>query len=149
VQANASWFFNQGAPVPRIDIQAGATLVRRVGTGTATLQTVFDNAGTVDVQTGTLTVNQGGTETGVFAVTSGATLDFPAGAFTWNSGAAVTGSRVTFSGGTHTINVPAGDTTRIARLAFTAGTVTGTGVLAVSADLVSAVTGMVGDLVAP
>jgi YD repeat-containing protein len=56
---------------------------RKSGAATTTVAVAFNNIspGVVEVQTGTLTLNGGGTETGTFATTAGATFQFNGGTF--------------------------------------------------------------------
>jgi hypothetical protein len=52
------------------------TLRKSGGTGASTVQAVFNNPSTVDVLTGTLALDGGGTDSGAFTVAAGATLGF-------------------------------------------------------------------------
>jgi hypothetical protein len=72
---------------------AGATFRKSGGAGTATLQQgPFDNAGTVEVQSGTLSLNGGGTHTGPFTIAAGAALRLGAGSHSVTSSSTVTGA---------------------------------------------------------
>ncbi|MFN0126194.1 MAG: beta strand repeat-containing protein [Verrucomicrobiales bacterium] len=64
----------------------------------------YNNTGTVAVQSGTLALSGGGTSSGNYAVSSGATLDFAGGTHTLNTGGVINGSGlVRFSGGETTV----------------------------------------------
>ena len=52
----------------------------------------FNNTGTVNVTSGTLALNRGGTSTGSFVVSNGATLRFGGGTHTLNAGSNVSGA---------------------------------------------------------
>ncbi|HJT36519.1 MAG TPA: hypothetical protein VJ783_31135, partial [Pirellulales bacterium] len=52
------------------------TFTRSVGTGAVHIGPAFNNSGTVDVKSGMLSLDGGGTSTGVFASESGASLNF-------------------------------------------------------------------------
>jgi hypothetical protein len=63
-----------------------------VGTGTTSFQdSVFNNTGIVDVASGVLALNQGGTGTGQFNAATNGTLSFTGGTYTVNTGATFTG----------------------------------------------------------
>ncbi|MBI4528895.1 MAG: FecR domain-containing protein [Deltaproteobacteria bacterium] len=81
---------------------SNAGTFRKTGPGTTTTSSVpFNNSGSVDVQSGTLSLAGGGTSTGSFDVDSGATLDFSGGTHNLNAGSSVTGAgKASFSGGT-------------------------------------------------
>jgi uncharacterized repeat protein (TIGR01451 family) len=66
------------------------TLTRSTATGTFTIFAVFNNSGTVHVNTGTLMLSNHSTTTGSITVTG--TLHLSAGTHDFNSGATVTGS---------------------------------------------------------
>ncbi|MGH7568263.1 MAG: beta strand repeat-containing protein [Gemmatimonadales bacterium] len=104
VQANAPWAFNTGGSLPRLSNLAGGVVKRTVGTGTATLDGLVDNNGTLDVQTGTLLLSGGGTSSGTFTSGSGAVLDFGAGTYTLGATSKVSGAGlVNFSLGAVTV----------------------------------------------
>jgi hypothetical protein len=81
-------------------INNAGTLLKSSGTGTATIgvSLAFNNTGSVDVQSGTLALNGGGTSTGSFDST-GATLAF-GGTHNLSAAGAITGGNVTFNGAT-------------------------------------------------
>jgi len=73
------------------------TINRTTTSGTASINTVFNNTGTVNVQSGTLSLTGGGTCSGTFDFT-GFTLLLSGG--TWTMTAAFTGNTLTMSSGT-------------------------------------------------
>ncbi|HWB10108.1 MAG TPA: DUF4214 domain-containing protein [Pirellulales bacterium] len=89
---NPSTFTNSGA------------FIKSPGTGTTHIQPAFNNSGTVDVQSGTLTLDGGGTSTGSFTSESGATLNFGGGTHNLTAASSITGAgAVGFTGATATI----------------------------------------------
>jgi uncharacterized repeat protein (TIGR01451 family) len=77
----------------------------RSGAGTSTIQVAFTNNSPTQVMSGTLNLNGGGSSSGAFQVSAGATLQFGGGTHTLAAGSSVTGAGdVTFSGGTVTVN---------------------------------------------
>lgn len=83
-------------------------LIRRTGTGEATIYCGFSNAGTVRVESGSLALRgfggTGGTDTGEYEVEAGATLVFSGGTRTMTEAVSVTGDgEVLVTGGTTTI----------------------------------------------
>ncbi len=102
VQTDADFTGSGGASFMTID-NAG-TFQKSAGAGTTSIGSgygnAFNNTGTVDVQTGTLSFTGGGTSTGTFDAT-GATLDFAAGGtHNLSAAASITGTTVSFSGAT-------------------------------------------------
>ena len=69
-------------------------LTKSVTTGTTTIEVAFDNTGTVDVETGTLALDDGGTSAlSAFTVASGATLAFVGGTFDLTGGGTLGAAR--------------------------------------------------------
>jgi hypothetical protein len=102
------------------------TLEKTGGTGTSTISPVLDNSGLVDVQTGTVNVNGGGSGSGQFSAETGATLAFPNG-YTANSGAVCEGAGTNvLTGGTFTVD----GLVTISNLVLAGGDLTGNGVIA-------------------
>jgi fibronectin-binding autotransporter adhesin len=66
---------NGGGYTPSINVDANGMLTRSVNSGTTSVGIPFNNAGTVDVSTGTLQLDNGGTNTKTYSVSAGATLD--------------------------------------------------------------------------
>lgn len=93
----------------RIDSDASATLNnagifrKSAGTGSKTVESRFNNTGTVEVLSGTLLFSGGGTHTGPFTGAAGSNLSFGGGTHNLNTGADVTGANVSFSVGTTNI----------------------------------------------
>ena len=67
---------------------------KSAGTGISITPAALNNTGTVDVQTGTLSLEGGGTDSGTFTVASGATLQFNGGTHLWQGGVASSGAGV-------------------------------------------------------
>ena len=88
-------------------IFTNAGTFRKAGSDPAhqtTISTTFNNSGTVDVQTGILSLAGGGTHTGSFATAVGTTLDFSGGTHNLNNASAVSSlGTLRISGGT-TVN---------------------------------------------
>jgi hypothetical protein len=125
--------------------------------GTTTINTLFNNTGSVNVQSGTLDLNGGGTATGAFTVQPGATLNFSQGTYTVQPQAHVGGGGTVlftdnsfFGGSTYYINTtsfsPAstiisngivnfGANVTLPSLTQTGGTLTGSGTVTVSGPL--------------
>jgi hypothetical protein len=80
------------------------TVEKTGGTGTSTISPMFDNFGALDVQTGTVSINGGGSGNGVFEADAGATLEF-GGSYTANNGSQFIGVGTNLmSSGTFTLN---------------------------------------------
>jgi hypothetical protein len=124
---DANWTFNLGGASSTFN--NFATVNRTTATGTATFGLPFNNlaGGTVNVQSGTLQLNGGGSAAGSFAVSSGATLQFN-GDYALENGAAITGAGLTrLTGGNLSVNASVG----VPRFEQTGGGLTGAGALAV------------------
>jgi len=96
------------------------TFRRSSGTGTATVEGIFNNTGTLDVQTGTVKLTLGGgTSSGqTTTVASGATLEFGGGTHTFSTGLTVANGTVKVSNGTMRMN----GTSSLAAVVVTGGT---------------------------
>jgi hypothetical protein len=108
-----------------------AGVFRKSAGALTTIEAVFNNTGTgsVDVQTGTLSLTGGGKSSGTFNVTSLGVLNFAGGVDTLNTGARFTGtgfSRVVSSG---TVDIDGSVTAQNFELA-SGGTLTGIGTFA-------------------
>ena len=86
-----------------------AAVVNNLGTftksgsaATSTISTTFNNKGTVDVQSGTLSLSGGGTDAGA-AYQGAGTVNFSGGTRTLDAASSIKGN-ATFSGGTTTVN---------------------------------------------
>jgi len=158
----SNWFFQNGASFTnngvfniltnsRTIFSAGADSITNTGTmnvatgaNTATINTAFNNSGTLNIQNGTLALAGGGTGTSGQYVVNG-TLDFTGGTHTLSnsliSGTGTTdviagivtldgtttasGGTLSLSGGTGALNI--NSTANINNLTLTAGTLTNTG----------------------
>lgn len=100
LQGDNQWLYNQGGAIPTLN-NAGS-LKRTGATTVAQIGAVVNNSGSVDVTTGTLSFAGGGSGTGFYGVSSGATLNFGGGTHTISGTAArINGAgSVDFSTGT-------------------------------------------------
>ena len=111
------------------------TFTKNTSSGTTTIEPVFNNTGIVNVDTGTLLTNGGGTSTGAWNVATGATLTFGGGTYNLNAGSTFSGAgTVSLTTGTLTVN---GATTSSASTLFSisGGSFNGTGTLTVNGPL--------------
>ncbi len=144
---------NYGTPDGGTFINAG-TLAKTGGTGTSALDSgvTLNNTGTIEVDSGTLSLRGGGTISGSSTLTaySGADLDFGYGSYTAPSGSSIGGSgtgTISFTGATVAINgtysvaevtsISAGEvdfnsSASTGTLIQAAGTIGGTGILTVA-----------------
>jgi PEP-CTERM motif len=84
-----------GAVTPPSFENLGTFVKSGGGTGTTTVSAQFNNAGTVEVQTGTIILSGGGTHTGAFDIAEGASLRLSTASATThvlNAGTSLTGS---------------------------------------------------------
>ena len=99
VQFDGTISHNQGGAVPQFN-NAG-TFTKSAGAGTATIGIAFNNSNTVQANSGTLALTNGGTSTGSFTAADLATLNFGGGTHNLNAGSSVSGAgTIGFSGGT-------------------------------------------------
>lgn len=75
------------------------TIKKTSGTGTATIDTAFDNAGLVHVQSGTLAISRGNTSVGDYLGDPGTTLRFAGGTHNFLAGSSIVGDQITFTSG--------------------------------------------------
>ena len=75
VQEDTSFVFLGGSPVQFVN-QAGAMFKKSAGPGTLSIPIPFTNAGTLAVQSGTISLAGGGSGTGAFTASPGAVLAF-------------------------------------------------------------------------
>ncbi|WP_150047917.1 choice-of-anchor D domain-containing protein [Methylomonas rhizoryzae] len=99
----STWNSNQGG-TGVIDNAAGATFRKSGGSGSSNILATFNNAGTVEAQSGTLSLSAGGTHSGDFTVADGATLQFGGGTHDLNGGGMNADGRVLLSAGTVNVN---------------------------------------------
>ncbi|MEM1170047.1 MAG: calcium-binding protein [Cyanobacteria bacterium P01_H01_bin.35] len=114
------------------------TVTKSVDTGATNFQNIFNNTGTVDVQTGTLTVqDRGGSSTGTYNIADGAILEFrgePSNAHNLNEGTTFTGQGlVQLTGGSINVETDANSEIAIANFEQTGGAINGTGNFRVAA----------------
>ncbi|HYV20007.1 MAG TPA: hypothetical protein VFC25_13365 [Verrucomicrobiae bacterium] len=86
----------------RFDNQAGATFRKSTGVGSSMVTVVFDNDGTLDIQTGTITFSGGGTSTGSIVGASGTTVQNQAGSYELAPGSSTSIGALQVSAGTLT-----------------------------------------------
>ena len=113
------------------------TFKKTVGVLTTSVSLFFVNTGTVEVDSGLLSYNSGGTSTGNFDIATGATMQFPSNTFTLNIGTTITGAGATrISGGTVTIGATATSTNAVTALNLdvVSGTLNGSGDLTMAAS---------------
>ncbi len=123
---------NGGGAGQRTFINDGA-LSKVSGAMTSTMNILVNTAGTVNVLSGTLALNGGGTSTGAFSTGSGTTLQFGGGAYAVESGSSFTGAgTVGVSGGTVNFN---GMSTGIGNLDLSGGTLGGSGGVTVNTNM--------------
>ena len=83
-------------------VNNAGTFTKSGSAATSTISTLFNNTGTVDVQSGTLNLSGGGTDVGAIYKGAG-TVNFSGGTRTLDSNSSITGN-ATFSGGQTTVN---------------------------------------------
>ncbi len=112
------------------------TFSKTAGAGTSTFSTAFNNTGTVNVQSGTLSLSGGGTQTGAFNLAPGTALDFHGGIQSLNAGADINGpaASLILSAGTVTLNdaVNVGNANLAGAIATVNGSFTNAGTMAVT-----------------
>ena len=109
-----------------------AGLIKKsAGAGTTIVSWLFNNAGTVSVQAGTLELRGGGTSTGTFNVESGEVLSFNGGTHNLGGATFSNAGTIAFSGGTEVF----GAATTVAGTVTLGGsaTMSGTGVVSLAA----------------
>jgi RHS repeat-associated protein len=90
-------------------------------------------SGTVDVASGSLVLENGGTTSGAFTVEAGATIAFPAGAQTLAGGTTFGGAGlVDLNGGTLTVGTASGDAVTVQNFQIDSGTLNGAGALTIT-----------------
>ena len=117
-------------------IIANAGLITKTNTtGTTTLTGTFVNTGTLNVQSGTVILNANSTQAGVVNIASGSTLYFTGGTHAVVAGFSAPGpGSLIINGGAVNFNNAAGSA--VPNLTLTAGTLSGTGLLAVNGPFV-------------
>ncbi|MBZ5640950.1 MAG: hypothetical protein LAO51_19605, partial [Acidobacteriia bacterium] len=116
----------------------GATFKKSAGTGATGVAITFNNSGSVSVQSGTVNFSGGGTNSGTFTGSVGATLQF-SGNYTLSPGSSVSADAVLFTAGTVNGNgsysVSGVTTITSATVAFNSGTLIGTASLSMSGGI--------------
>jgi RHS repeat-associated protein len=139
-----------------VSIRNSGTFERTEGTGTATVEPKFENLGTVDAQSGSLSFTEGGTSSGTneWHAAEGSAIELENGSFALVGGSMsgsvkiersdvsmenVNGSsaKLTLSptGEIDELSIPGGATTTIGHLSMVGGTIAGAGTLDVSNSL--------------
>ena len=113
------------------------TFRKTVGTGTTNITLTFNNTGTVDVDSGTLSYNSGGASSSNFDVATSTTVQFRSSTFTLNTGATITGAGTTrINGATVIVGATAigVDAVTALNLDLASGTLKGSGDLTMAAN---------------
>ncbi len=87
-QVDNTFYLNSGSP----QIMNAGTFEKTGGTGTTSITVPFNNSGTVQVQTGTISLADGGTQSGNFHTNSSTSLLFAGGTHTLGAGTSFTGA---------------------------------------------------------
>ncbi len=135
--SSISWAFSGGRPV--IDNRPGAVLGKTAGSGVFDFSNAsVNNAGTVEAQIGTIRLNGGGTESGLFTAVPGAAVEFSSGTFDCASGTSFSGLGThRLNGGTINISLTTIATlTAGTRFEFSSGTLRGVGEMEVSGTMI-------------
>ncbi|HEX5044289.1 MAG TPA: hypothetical protein VFV75_15390 [Candidatus Polarisedimenticolaceae bacterium] len=115
---------------------AGGTFRKSGGGGTTTIDVPLTNAGTVAVESGTLSLDEGGSATGAFTGSAGTTLRFGGGAHVLGTTSSLSADAVTLTSGSVTVDgTYSASATTVSGGALTfdpVGTVSGIGALSVS-----------------
>ncbi|HWP96812.1 MAG TPA: InlB B-repeat-containing protein [Syntrophomonadaceae bacterium] len=77
---------------------------KSAGSGTSQFDSAFNNKGSVLVNSGTLSLNGGGSSDGSFQAASGATLNFGGGTSTLSAASSISASNLNVTGGSATFN---------------------------------------------
>jgi hypothetical protein len=97
ISPTGSFSFMGNYPIGGGTVQNAGVINRTIGTGTASINSTFNNSGTVSLSTGTLAMTRGGTHTGQFLAAPGTTLQF-SGRHSFGAGARIDAASVAFSG---------------------------------------------------
>ncbi|MGE3311488.1 MAG: beta strand repeat-containing protein [Limisphaerales bacterium] len=134
IQTDADIVYGGGS-ASTVQVQSGGTARKSSGAGVTQVGSgvAFNNAGTVQVQSGTLQLAGGGSSSGAFEIASGAAFDYSGGTHVLENGAAFSGAGVARVSGA-TLSVAAGATASAVHFDQTGGTLFGTGTLNVSGN---------------
>ena len=101
-------------------------------TTTVTINLPFNNSGTVQVQSGALTVLGDGIESGTITIAGGTSMTFSAGSDTFTNGALVNGAGTLVVNGNETVTTTGAVTFGSANFIFDSSTLTGSGTVTVT-----------------
>lgn len=120
-------YLNSGAVMA---FNNSGSFVKSAGTGTTTVEAVFNNTGVLSAQSGTISLTGGGTSTGELNAAGVASLAYAGGTFGLNAPATITGDGTNrVSGGTVNVNDQA---SVLGNFELSSGILGGTGTLNVS-----------------
>lgn len=103
------------------------TFAKTTDTGSTDITAILQNTGTISVQSGTLTLRNGGTNTGVLNIADGATFAVDGATFALDSGTRITGpGALRLTSGTTTVS---GEVTSAGAALFSGGNFNGAGSL--------------------
>jgi hypothetical protein len=142
VQADSAngFFRSGGSPV----VSNAGTFRKSAGSGTFDISWAFNNTGTLEADSGTISLSGGGASSYIFQATNaGNVILLNGGTYTFNTGADIEGAGVTrLASGTLTLAAAAG--TGHSTFDFAGGTLNGTGSLSVNNVLLSGATNFSG-----
>jgi len=125
INGNAGFALTSGTPT----INNAGLFRKLAGTGTSAVAWRFNNTGTVDVESGTLALSSGGTESGMFTVGPSSAVAFVGGTFNINGPMTVTGSAVLSSA-----NLGGSGSASFSNLLWSSGTLSNTGGIDIAAN---------------
>ncbi len=130
-QNNSSFYWNGGAAST---FNNTGTFRKSAGAGTTYFSSnvIFNNSGTVNTQVGTLSVQGGGSSSGLWNTPAGAAVAFPASTYTLTAGTSITGAGAFRATGA-TVTVAAGVSAQ--KFELVNGTLNGAGTLTVTNSL--------------
>ncbi|MCM0590374.1 MAG: Calx-beta domain-containing protein [Gloeotrichia echinulata DEX184] len=101
IQSDRSFYHGQGN---QSKLNNAGTLKKTAGTGTTYISTQFNNTGTVQVSSGTLNLQNGGTSSGIFKADTGGTLLFSGGNYNFTGGSLTGQGTISVTGGNISVN---------------------------------------------
>ncbi|MBX2997112.1 MAG: carboxypeptidase regulatory-like domain-containing protein [Caldilineaceae bacterium] len=122
VQGNVQmyWASGQGA---QSTLENRGTLIRSAGTGSFTVNSLFNNLGSTQIVTGTMAVSGGGINNGSLHVAAGSVLEINSN-YTFGAGTAYSGAGM-LRLGSNTLTLSAGAALTVTDLSLNTGTLTG------------------------
>jgi adhesin HecA-like repeat protein len=109
---------------------------KSVGIGTATVEIIFNNSGSLEAQTGVVVLSGGGNDTGNFNVSQSAKLDMAGGTHLLDQGTSFSGEGpVRVSSGTVNAGDTADDSVSMINVELSGGTLGGVGILNVTGSM--------------